>query len=243
MIGLESLRWSLTLAFAVATAFHGARLLRPAVCDRVSETLHTLMGGSMIVMIWPWGAGVPAGVWAVAFTFSTGWFVTRAIRAAGGRAPLMYFATAAAAMVWMSATMPAGHGHRPTSGMSEAMPAMQTPMSGTSPAADPAASAQAAPAQAADAHAASAQAADAHAASAQAADAHAASAHIASAHAGLPAWISGILGAYLVVAALWWVARGMRLAPTSPKGSTPHWTAVCHGMMSVAMGLSLLAMV
>ena len=203
MIGLESLRWSLTLAFAVATGFHGARLLRPAVCDRVSETLHTLMGGSMIVMIWPWGAGVPAGVWAVAFTFSTGWFVTRAIRATGGRVSLMYFATAAAAMVWMSATMPAGHRHGPVSGLSEAMPAMQTPMSGMPAATDSGA---------------------------------------ASAHAGFPAWISGILGAYLVVAALWWVARGMRLAPTSPKGSGPHWAAVCHGMMSAAMGLSLLAM-
>ncbi|WP_433365383.1 DUF5134 domain-containing protein [Actinoplanes sp. CA-142083] len=182
MIGLESLRWSLTLAFAVATGFHLARVLRPGGGERVTEALHLLMGGSMIVMIWPWGTWVPPGVWAVGFTISTGWFVTRAIRATGGRLTLMYFATAAAAMVWMSASMPEEHhlGHATMPGMSAAT--------------------------------------------------------------GYPAWISAALGAYLVAAALWWIARGMRLAPASPHGSTPHWAAVCHGMMSAAMGLSLLAM-
>ncbi|MFI5892930.1 DUF5134 domain-containing protein [Actinoplanes sp. NPDC051513] len=151
--------------------------------DRVSEALHLLMGGSMIVMIWPWGTEVPAGVWVGGFTISTGWFLARAVRATGGRLTLMYFATAAAAMVWMSAAMPGGQHHDHAS-----MPGM-------------------------------------------------------SATSGYPAWISVALGAYLVAAALWWVARGMRLAPTAPDGMTPHWSAVCHGMMSAAMGLALLAMV
>jgi hypothetical protein len=176
MIGLESLRWALTLAFAGATGFHLARVLRPGGGERVSEALHLLMGGAMIVMIWPWGDRVPAAVWAAGFTVSTGWFVTRAVRASGSRLTPIYFATAAAAMVWMSAAMPGGHQHHHP----------DTPPASTT-------------------------------------------------------WISLALGAYLVAAAGWWVARGMRLAPTAPHRATPHWAAVCHGMMSAAMGLALLA--
>ncbi|HEX5202226.1 DUF5134 domain-containing protein [Paractinoplanes rhizophilus] len=204
MIGLESLRWSLTLAFAVATGFHLARLLRPgAGAERISDALHLLMGGSMIVMIWPWGGGVPAGVWAAGFTVSTGWFAARAVRAGGWRfaepgvrwpvctaagAAAVYFATSAAAMVWMSVAMPAPHQHH----LGTAEPAIGP---ATGPDIGPAA-----------------------------------------------AWVSAALGGYLVAAALWWVARGMRLAPAGPHGATPHWPALCHAMMSAAMGLALLAM-
>ena len=40
---------------------------------------------------------------------------------------------------------------------------------------------------------------------------------------GHPAWISAVLGAYLVAAALWWTARGMGLWPgtMAPLGPQP----------------------
>ena len=108
MIGLESLRWALTCALAVATMFHLVRVLRPAGAGFVDEVLHLFMGGSMIAMIWPWGSGVPAGVWVTGFTLSTGWFVSRAIVATGSRLAPIYFASATAAMLWMAATTSTG---------------------------------------------------------------------------------------------------------------------------------------
>jgi hypothetical protein len=116
MIGVESLRWALTLAFVVATAFHLTRVVRPGGGDRVSEFLHLFMAGSMIPMIWPWGATVPPSVWITGFTLSTGWFVSRAILATGSRLPPAHFATATAAMLWMCAAMPAA-GHHDMPGM------------------------------------------------------------------------------------------------------------------------------
>jgi hypothetical protein len=63
-------------------------------------------------------------------------------------------------------------------------------------------------------------------------------------------WISGVLGTYLVVAAIWWVLRGLRLGglPSDDTAAAacshpPIWIALCHGLMSAAMGLALLAMV
>jgi hypothetical protein len=179
MIGLESLRWSLTVVFAIATAFHLTRVTRPAATaeERVSEALHLLMGASMIVMIWPWGAAVPSTWWISGFALSTGWFTAHAVRPAADRAAPVFFATAAATMVWMSAA-PKGH-------------------------------------------------------------------HMAGMAHG-PDWISTALGAYLVAAALGWVIRGMRLGRLGsggpPPERPPHWTAVCHGVMSAGMGFSLLAM-
>ena len=104
MIGLESLRWALTCALAVATMFHLVRVLRPAGAGFVDEVLHLFMGGSMIAMIWPWGSGVPASVWVTGFTLSTGWFVSRAVVATGSRLAPIYFASATAAMLWLAAT-------------------------------------------------------------------------------------------------------------------------------------------
>lgn len=59
-------------------------------------------------------------------------------------------------------------------------------------------------------------------------------------------WVSGALGAYLVAAACWWWARGMRVTTLGGWGTTTaresiQWIAVCHGLMSAAMGLALLA--
>jgi hypothetical protein len=58
--------------------------------------------------------------------------------------------------------------------------------------------------------------------------------------------VSGLLGGYLVVAAAWWFARGLRLgglATTPVPGPRPlSWSALCHGLMSAGMGLALLAM-
>ncbi|WP_433306359.1 DUF5134 domain-containing protein [Actinoplanes sp. CA-030573] len=107
MIGLESLRWSLTLVFAVATGFHLVRLLRG---DAPEEAFHVVMGAAMIAMIWPWGGAVPATLWITGFAFSTGWFASRAVRPARDRTAPILFASGTAAMVWMSAA-PHPHPH------------------------------------------------------------------------------------------------------------------------------------
>jgi hypothetical protein len=206
MIGLESLRWALTCAFAVATGFHLMRVLRPAGAGHIDEVLHLSMGGSMIAMIWPWGSSVPASVWVTGFTLATGWFVSRAIMATGGRLGPIHFAFATAAMLWMAA--PTSTDKREMSGM------------------------------------------------AGMGHEHGGGAH--------PAWVGATLGAYLVGAALWWVAHGMRLLPAadtprllpaaeiprllptadspSRAADAPRWPEVCHAAMSAAMGLALLAM-
>jgi hypothetical protein len=63
---------------------------------------------------------------------------------------------------------------------------------------------------------------------------------------GVTGWISGLLGGYLVVVAFWWFARGLRLGPAPlVAGRRPpplSWSALCHGLMSIGMGLALLAM-
>ena len=201
MVGPESLRWVLTAAFGVTSAFHLVRCLRPAVVRRpvgaawVSETLHLLMGVAMVAMIWPWGDVVPALVWVAVFTASTGWFVARARRSAGRRAVLGFFATSTAIMVWMGASMPAQASATTGAAMGMAGPGMDG---------------------------------------------------MAAGRLGAAAWISGLLGGYLLVAAFWWFFRGLRLGHlrTASRAATrpPSWGSMCHGLMSVGMGLVLLAM-
>ncbi|GIE95329.1 DUF5134 domain-containing protein [Paractinoplanes rishiriensis] len=112
MIAVEPLRWALTVAFAATAGFHLVRVLRPAApAERLTEALHLVMGASMITMIWPWGGILPAPAWIAIFVPATGWFVARAARSAGQRVAPMFFASATAAMVWMSAAMPAGTHH------------------------------------------------------------------------------------------------------------------------------------
>jgi Domain of unknown function (DUF5134) len=63
---------------------------------------------------------------------------------------------------------------------------------------------------------------------------------------GPAAWISGLLGGYLLVAAFWWFFRGLRLghlrAPAPAAMRPLSWSSLCHGLMSIGMGLALLAM-
>jgi uncharacterized protein DUF5134 len=183
----ESLRWVLTVAFVVASAYHLARVPRTAGADRVSEAAHLTMGVAMVAMIWPWGGVVPPAAWVGVFTASTGWFVVRALRSAGRRGVLGLFASSMAACAWMGATTPA-----------QASPAHGMPMP------------------------------------------------VEGAHLTTAGLVSGLLGGYLVVAALWWFARGLRLGglatTPAPGPRPPSWSALCHGLMSAGMGLALLAM-
>jgi hypothetical protein len=111
MIGLESLRWLLTVVFAATAVFHLVRCLRPsrrrAAEHRFSEVLHLVMGTSMIAMIWPWGEVVPVAVWIAVFTMSAAWFIAGVAWSAGRRLVPAFFATAMGTMVWMGASMPA----------------------------------------------------------------------------------------------------------------------------------------
>jgi hypothetical protein len=181
VIGLASLRWILTVAFVLTSGYHLARCLRPG--DRISEALHLTMGGSMIVMIWPWGRGVPVPLWAAVFTASTGWFVARTFWTTGRRRVPLIFASSMAAMVWMGVSMPAQ-----ASDMESNMAGMSMPAGSV----------------------------------------------------GVTGWVSGLVGGYLVAVAFWWFARGLRLGPDDPRPVS--WSSLCHGLMSIGMGLALLAM-
>jgi Domain of unknown function (DUF5134) len=65
-----------------------------------------VMGLAMVAMLWPFGRAVPASAWLVVFAGSAGWFAAQASRAGEHRVVPVYFASAAAAMVWMSSAMP-----------------------------------------------------------------------------------------------------------------------------------------
>jgi Domain of unknown function (DUF5134) len=197
MIGLGSLRWLLTVVFAAAAAFHLVRCVRPSswparVAEhRFSEVLHLVMGASMIVMMWPWGAVVPATVWVAVFTMSAGWFIAGAVGSAGRRLVPSFFASAMGAMVWMGASMPAQastvHSHAGMAGMT---------MGGGAGHGSP----------------------------------------------GYTAWISVVLGGYLMLAAFWWLGKGLRVGGLSTVPRPLGWAALCHGVMSAGMALALLAM-
>jgi hypothetical protein len=132
----ETLRWLLTVALAGATVFHLGRAVRPRLRHehRIAESLHAAMGLAMVAMLWPFGRAVPVSAWLVVFAGSAGWFAAQASRAGKGRIVPIYFASAAAAMVWMSGTMPAaGPSAMPgTSAMAAdmAMPGMAHPAGG-----------------------------------------------------------------------------------------------------------------
>jgi Domain of unknown function (DUF5134) len=109
MIGLDALRWTLTLAFAGTIVFHLVRWLRRAGPGH-EDALHLVMGVAMIVMIWPSGQAVPRGAWIAGFALSAGWFLARAVDSR--RLVPLFFATTMGAMVWMTVAAPAGaHAH------------------------------------------------------------------------------------------------------------------------------------
>jgi Domain of unknown function (DUF5134) len=195
VIGPESLRWVLTAAFVVASAYHVTRLPRAPGADRLAEAVHIAMGVSMVAMIWPWGRTVPPAVWVAVFAASTGWFLFRAVRAAGRRLVLGLFATSMAGCAWMGATMPAqaSGAHGDTMAMDGSAVEGMTMTAG----------------------------------------------HLTT--AGV---VSGLLGGCLVVAAGWWFRRGLRLGSlaAAPDPRPFSWSALCHGLMSAAMGLALLTM-
>jgi hypothetical protein len=189
MVVPDSLRWLLTVALTGATVFHVVRVVRPRAAHqhRIADSLHAVMGVAMVGMLWPFGHLVPAPAWLVIFAGSAGWFAAQASRATRRRLIPAYFATAAAAMIWMIEAMPAA-------------PAMSMPgMSHATP--------------------------------------------------GRFAWAGAAIGCYLVAAGLAWTLRGLRLSAlaTTPAGTPAttswHWPALCHGVMSVSMGLAMLTLI
>jgi hypothetical protein len=195
VIGPESLRWVLTAAFVVASAYHVTQLPRAPGVDRLSEAVHIAMGVSMVAMIWPWGRTVPPAVWVAVFAASTGWFLFRAVRAAGRRFVLGLFATSMAACAWMGATMPA----QASGARGDAVAMDGSAMDGMT---------------------------------------------MGAGHLTTAGVVSGLLGGCLLVAAGWWFRRGLRLGSlaAAPDPRPFSFSALCHGLMSAAMGLALLTM-
>ncbi|HEY0532327.1 MAG TPA: DUF5134 domain-containing protein [Actinoplanes sp.] len=103
------LQWLLTLALAGGAVFHLGRAARPRLTHehRIAESLHAVMGLAMVAMLWPFGRVVPGSAWLVVFAGSAGWFAAQASRAGRQWVVPVYFASTAAAMVWMSSAVPA----------------------------------------------------------------------------------------------------------------------------------------
>jgi hypothetical protein len=235
MTGPASLRWLLTVAFAVATGFH---LLRSTLSiiddasvdtsDRVADLLHTLMTVGMIAMIWPWGGRFPREVQVALSLAGAAWFLRCAARTAagadgagrrhaGGRVEYVHFAIAMSAMAWQSLIMPA---------------AVRSPLSHTSM---------------------------------REMSVSGSAATSAGSLPLYSVWVSAMLGAYFVVAAQWWIARAAGLntmvAPSVPGGTPAQLDlagparrsfssvvlaarpgSASHGITSMGMGILFLAM-
>ncbi|MBY8886117.1 DUF5134 domain-containing protein [Streptomyces sp. PTM05] len=134
MIAATGLRWILTLVFALVTAFSVSRAVRPgaghggsANSQRVTHTLHALMGLAMIAMVWPWGTRLPVAPQVALFSLAAVWFVAsvalndrRMWAHDGGGHPRLHgflHAVMMGAMAWMVAVMPdAMKGGHPSAG-------------------------------------------------------------------------------------------------------------------------------
>jgi hypothetical protein len=234
MVALESLRWLLTAVFGAATAFHLVRCLRPGaafpappVGHRFAEVLHLTMGASMIVMIWPWGERVPPAAWVAVFMAATGWF-----------------AAAAAGSASHSAEGSASHS---PGGSASDNPSEQEPGAGHLEGGSPSGATR----RFAPAFFATATGAMAWMGAAMPAQAAGVmpgmTMHPSTASAAwLSGALSGALGGYLVLAAIWWTLRGLRLHRLSTAPAAPQpvsWGSLCHGLMSAGMGLALLTLV
>ena len=85
MIATHALRWILTVLFTAVSTLSAARTLRPGVprshaaTERVTHTLHALMGVAMALMVWHWGAGLPVIPQAVFFALAAAWFLVSAL--------------------------------------------------------------------------------------------------------------------------------------------------------------------
>jgi uncharacterized protein DUF5134 len=75
------LRWVVTGISAVSAAAWGLAIVsrHPVWTDVVRCPLHFVMAIAMAVMIWPWGAELPAAGPAVFFSLAAGWFVILAL--------------------------------------------------------------------------------------------------------------------------------------------------------------------
>ncbi|SFE05313.1 protein of unknown function [Actinacidiphila alni] len=122
MIASHGLRWILTVLFGILTAFGAARARRPGppgsgrAADRPTHLLHACMALAMTVMVWPWGAHVPAAPQAVFFGLAAVWFLVPLalgpVRSRHTGAPphppahAVPHAVMMAGMAWMAAVMP-----------------------------------------------------------------------------------------------------------------------------------------
>lgn len=81
MIATPGLRWILTVLFAVIVAYSLYRATRPGdtLWARLIQVLHALMGAAMLAMVWPWGMKVPALAECIAFGLATAWFLLLAV--------------------------------------------------------------------------------------------------------------------------------------------------------------------
>ncbi|WP_269855523.1 DUF5134 domain-containing protein [Streptomyces sp. RPT161] len=232
MIAAHGLRWTLTLLFAAVTAYSAARTLRPGrahggstVAERVTHSVHALMGLAMIAMVWPWGMRLPTTPQVVVFSLASAWFVASALLhgrwvwgSDGDGHPRLHgvpHAVMMGAMAWMLAVMPGAthrsHGSGGSSGSMADMPGMDMPGSGGN-------------------------------------------AMPMSLH-GVARPIAVALLVVFVVMALWWLSRAFDTASApesaaAAPGAVPDGAQVpraaldagCHGAMALGMAVMLLVM-
>jgi hypothetical protein len=76
MIASPMAQWALSALFALVVAYSVSRIARSvSTRERVSYGIHALMGGTMFVMVWPWGMTLPPILQIVVFSLAALWFV------------------------------------------------------------------------------------------------------------------------------------------------------------------------
>ena len=222
MIAATGLRWILTLTFAALAAYGTWRAVRaPRVTGRVSHLLHVVMAVAMAVMAWPRGMEAPAAPQIAFFTAATLWYPAVALLGrdrTSSRARELAHAFPHAAAMAGMAWMLVA--------MDRAMDAMDG-MGG------------------------------AHGAAASGGGGHAGGHHHGGGTDSLATMsltepgarlAAGLLAAFFLACALWWLARGFDHARAVPEPARATGDAhqaydlICHGAMALGMAVMFVLM-
>ncbi|NGO73965.1 DUF5134 domain-containing protein [Streptomyces sp. SB3404] len=219
MIAAMGLRWILTLVFAALAGYAAWRAVRsPRWPARVSHALHAAMAVAMAVMVWPWGMQLAVGPQTALFTAAALWFPVAA-SACGDRAGR---AREALRSLPHAAAMAA---------MAWMVYAMDAAMSGGAHGSGGSGSGGAGGGEHAGHHGGS--------------ESGLATMSLTGPDARTAA---GVLAAFFLACALWWLARGFdeaRTAGPAPGAATARraYDLLCHGVMAAGMAVMYVLMI
>lgn len=119
------LRWIVTALFVLSAAesLYAIATGRRVWTHIIGHLLHFVMAVAMVVMAWPWGAGLPTAGPMMFFLLATLWFAIVTLTQSGHRGINAYHAAMMLAMAWMYAVMSGGLLPTPAGGAGGGAPA------------------------------------------------------------------------------------------------------------------------